>query len=448
MKKSDFSKILFFATVFVLMTGLPFLYGLYSAANKNAVYSVVRSFKINVELAWDSLFKNPELNYLQPLRYVGEGVTVNTAPDNDSLVFMSGFFDGHNGLKLIDRSGKPLMEQQLSFTDIFKDTSYLEQPPANDWQVDLHGAMMLPDGSTIFNFEYNGLVKLDHCGRVVWTVRTVSHHSVELAEDGGYWVPGRYRLGEESVSPFPPFPSPIDVDTVMKVSDDGVVLKEIDLVKLIYKNQLEAVLTANGTNIGKGFAWDEEILHLNKIEELSRDIAPDFPMFEAGDLLLSFRNLNLLMVIDPAGEEIKWWKTGPWIRQHDPEFMAGGSILVFNNNAYYSSYGDGWVTTPDMERVSNIIEYRPETDEYSIVYGGKPGQELLSVIRGKLEPTPAGGLLITEFAGGRVLEINKHKEVVWEYINRHNPGNAAEITEARIYPKNYFTLADWSCGKR
>ena len=56
-----------------------------------------------------------------------------------------------------------------------------------------------------------------------------------------------------------------------------------------------------------------------------------------------------------------------------------------------------------------------------------------------------GGLLITEFEGGRVLETDTPGQVIWEYINRYDQDEVAELTEARVYPVNYFEVTDWSC---
>jgi hypothetical protein len=80
------------------------------------------------------------------------------------------------------------------------------------------------------------------------------------------------------------------------------------------------------------------------------------------------------------------------------------------------------------------------------VYGGVERQKLLTVIRGKHELTARGGLLITEFEGGRVLETDSSGRTVWEYVNRFDADEVAEITEARIYPADYFTVSDWSCA--
>ena len=271
-------------------------------------------------------------------------------------------------------------------------------PPKTDWNIDIHGALALPDGSVVFNFDFGGLVKLDRCGNVVWTVARTTHHSVELAEGGGFWVPGSRYHPKENDSPFPPFQTPFEENTILKVSEDGEVLIEISAPKLFYDNGLESLLTSNG-EVFRAWGSAKEIVHLNKITELSSAIADDFPMFKAGNLGLSLREYNLILVVDPDTGKIIWWRIGPWLRQHDPEFKPGGKLIIFNNNIYRTAFGKSLEDkcSVSVPRVSNILEIDPISDEHRVIYGGVAGQEMLSIVRGKLELTQNSGLLVTEF---------------------------------------------------
>jgi len=87
--------------------------------------------------------------------------------------------------------------------------------------------------------------------------------------------------------------------------------------------------------------------------------------------------------------------------------------------------------------------YDLNADKHRVIYGGKNDEKMLSVIRGFVELTKNGGLLITEFEGGRVFEIDKDNRIVWEYINRYDTDEVAEITEARIYHSSYFSETNW-----
>ncbi len=233
----------------------------------------------------------------------------------------------------------------------------------------------------------------------------------------------------------------------MKVSEDGGVLTEISLPKLFYDEGLEALLTLGGHRVLR-VAGHSEIFHFNKIAELSSDIANHFPMFEAGDLLLSFRERNLILVLDPDMKKIKWWKIGPWLRQHDPEFKAGGTITVFNNNAYTENLFGANLEDECKDKVpciSNIVEIDPVSGDHSIIYGNTKGQEMFTLIKGRHKLTQNGGLFVAEFEGGRVFETDAAGRIIWEYINRYDSDEVAGITDARIYPARYFSVSDWSC---
>ena len=68
--------------------------------------------------------------------------------------------------------------------------------------------------------------------------------------------------------------------------------------------------------------------------------------------MLSISDYNMIMIVDPRTRRVKWWKIGPWLRQHDPEFKSGGTIVVFNNNAYRSAFGDDSLRAPpDYTRI-------------------------------------------------------------------------------------------------
>ena len=53
--------------------------------------------------------------------------------------------------------------------------------------------------------------------------------------------------------------------------------------------------------------------------------------------------------------------------------------------------------------------------------------------------------MITEFDGGRAFEVDAKGHTVWEYINRYDDNFVLEMTSARLYPRSYFTVGDWSC---
>jgi hypothetical protein len=385
--------------------------------------------------------------HLYPSRYPGAGVTRSeTDRSTPDFTFMSGFFGDRPEMRLIRRDGSVVNRWYVPLAQAFPDQTHILPPgrrPQSEWNIQLHGALALPDGSVVFNMSYIGMVKLDRCSKIEWTVPLMTHHTVEPSADGGFWAPGEHFV--ETGSAYLPVRAPYLEDTLVKVSADGEVEREISVPALIYGNPVvRSAYLANGLEIignsrdmGAGIT---ELVHVNDVEELSNEMADRFRLFEAGDLLVSLRNQHLLMVVDPRALAIKWFQVGPWIRQHDPDFTTRGTISVFNNNL-------------DMTRTgtvlggSNIVEIDPVTRETRIVYGSKRDQPLYSGSLGKHQHLGPGGehLLITEPEGGRVLQVDGDGNIVWEFINRFDDQAVARVSEALRYPEDYFAMDDWTC---
>lgn len=377
---------------------------------------------------------------LEEARHGGDGVTLfKQDAATPGLTLLGGFFDEDLGFRLIRLDGTIVNRWPARFHEIFPDPSHVkpaDRIPQTDWNAGVQGSRVFPDGSLVFNFEGLGLVKLDRCGAVQWTLPQMTHHSVDLAEGGGFWVPGTRYVDGPSVHPG--IAPPYDEDTILKVSPDGKILQEISVLSLFFENRLEYLLFANGLeNIE--VPEKQNLTHLNDIEELKSDMAAHFPEFAAGDLLVSLRNYNLVMVVDPRTHKVKWYQTGPWLKQHDPDFRPNGTISVFNNRS------DG-TETGSILGGSNIMEVDPRSGSTRVRYGNKPNQKLFTKFRGKHQWLDKGHLLITEAHAGRVFEIDAQGRTVWEYVDRYDEENVAIIAGAIRYPERYFTVKDWRCN--
>ena len=200
---------------------------------------------------------------------------------------------------------------------------------------------------------------------------------------------------------------------------------------MFYANEAEALLFANGRHaIDEGSHKD--LTHLNDIEILSKSDAAAFPLFEAGDMMLSLRNLNLVMVVDPATETVRWAQTGPWIRQHDPDFLPDGRIMVFDNRRDESGR--------QVFGGSRILVIDPVTREVETFYEGSEEAPFFSNVKGKQQFLANGDVLITEAETGRAFEVTPDGRIVWSYISRFDDDHAAKISEAVRYPENYADL--------
>jgi hypothetical protein len=155
-------------------------------------------------------------------------------------------------------------------------------------------------------------------------------------------------------------------------------------------------------------------------------------MFEAGDLLFSLRELNLVAVVDPQTGILRWSQHGPWLKQHDPDFHADGTITVFDN-----ATGTGR---------SLIRRIDPQTGEMSTEFAGNEAQPFYTWRRGKHQYLPNGNLLLTNAEHGRVLEVGPEGRMVWTRDMVWDAASNLIITEARHIPEGFFEQGVPTCN--
>ena len=138
-------------------------------------------------------------------------------------------------------------------------------------------------------------------------------------------------------------------------------------------------------------------------------------MFAAGDLLISVRHLNTIFVADPLSWRIKWLMTGPFVGQHDPDFLPNGHILLYDNRLS----GE----TPKLGN-SRLVEIDPLTKSVVWTFEGEGETAFYAHSRGEQQMLPNGDILYVDPYRGRVLEIapKAGNRLVWEWVNVIQPG--------------------------
>jgi hypothetical protein len=329
------------------------------------------------------------------------------------LTFVVG--NGRNGFGawLIDQDGTVRHRWQRSYSEVFPTAPQLLWQ-ARDSTIAWHGSHLYPDGSILFNFQDNnfpygsGLAKLDKDSRVVWKLERNTHHDVSVDDDGNIWVPAQHYR-PDGIPGFGNLKPWYYEDTVLKVSPDGKVLDEISVLEALrdwpglssvtYNEDVKVRLESNDPT------------HLNNVEPLPRAMAAAFPQFAPGDLLLSLRNMNTLVVLDPRTRKIVWAMHGQFVQQHDPDFLPNGHIMLFDNL--------GGVNGDASCGRSRVLELDPATTQVVWRYDGCGGTPFDSERRGTVELLPNGNVLIAESLRGRVLEVTHDAQprIVWEYFN-------------------------------
>ena len=299
----------------------------------------------------------------------------------------------------------------------------------------VHGLEVLDDGSLIFTFDGSiSLQRIDACGERQWATGGKFHHAVTL-DDTGETVWTFISGARAHVAALE------DSDTIAQVAvEDGAILRQISMDEVISKNPTIDILEIRrlhsndlGTNSRKTAGdWMSERFHFNDVDPLPAAIADRFDGFDAGDLLVSARSLNLVFIIDPDTLEVKWWRVGAVQRQHDPDWRPNGEIVVLNNR---------------MSRdFSEIISINPGTFERTTVFDGRQN-DFYTRIRGKHQLLDTGALVVTSPQQGRAFEVNRDGDVVFEIVNLKPDSDTTNyvISEMKWLPLNSFDLRNRKC---
>ena len=385
-----------------------------------------------------TLARRTSKHHLGPIVYQESGVSVidgaRIAPGTTMITSYWPDSDWGTGIRMIDVDGNTLHRWDIVPDEIFG------PPPRQLGRYQyIHGAHVFPNGDAIFNIEMRGVARVDACGGVIWALQNESHHSIAEGEDGNFWIPGLELYSGDSeadkdfVAHFPGLRTPLFDDRLLQISPDGEVLQELSVLKILYDNGLQRYLAKQ--NISKG-----DVTHLNDIEPLPTAIADQYPLFEAGDLVVSLRDPHLVLVVDPDTGVVKWHVSDLIIEQHDPDFIGDGWIGIFDNNTNTSNRGE-------MLGGSRIVAVRPHTGETEVLYPTPGAQPFYTRIAGKWQQLDNGNRLITEAKPGRIFEVTAEGETVWEWV--HEPYDDRQVTEVKEgsrYPYTVEQIAAWPCS--
>jgi hypothetical protein len=170
-------------------------------------------------------------------------------------------------------------------------------------------------------------------------------------------------------------------------------------------------------------------LHLNDVEVFPRSLEAGF--FKPGDVMISLRNIHSIIVFDQLTRHIKLLRIGGFTRQHDPDFLGGNSIIIFdNNNIGPAGFG----------QQSRILRLDAVTNELSTLYEGSEQDPFYTHIMGKQQLLDDGHMVITDSISGRGFEVDETGTVVWEFINLVDEGIVGIVEEVERIPVSYRSI--------
>ena len=262
--------------------------------------------------------------------------------------------------------------------------------------------------------KYSPVARIDRDGRVAWYRRDYSHHFAHLADGDVALVPGM-RIGEG------PIRIPVQtrkagawalhchrprLDFVHVIDGEGRLLEAISVLDAFVESRYGFLLrNANPCNP----------THLNFVHQVRED-AGGGAGIEAGDLVVSLRNLDAFGILDRGDHRLKRLVRGTFFRHHSVTHLEGTKFLMFDN------YGGDGVHGPSRLLQVDVAD---GTEHTVFPNGATPGhlQDLFSMKRGHISVSPdRRRVFVTFWEEGRAVEVRLADGAVLSvFTNLHHP---------------------------
>ncbi len=258
----------------------------------------------------------------------------------------------------------------------------------------------LDDGSLLVVISKNAVHKIDLRSNLLWSAQGAFHHDLAvdvirsevLALDREYQTePNALARGHGQVID--------DLITVLDL-DTGELKESFSLLDSVASSPYSYLLQSRDPNEHEPSLY-VDLLHTNHVEIIGRDHSTVDAM-AAGNLLISSRTINSILVLDRETKDLLWlWGPGNLTFQHHPTMLDNGNLLIFDNG-------------PNESVGSRVIELDPATLQIVWSYAASG---FFSATRGSAQRLPNGNTLITESDTGYVFEVTPGGDVVWEFAN-------------------------------
>ena len=323
--KTNLSKTWFILSFLLLLFAVSFGWGFISAKFKVFPYYTVRNV-MNTASTIEWLFQNNVMTSLSANEIntpvTRGGVTINKLPrGNDRFLLTTLYRDTQFVALIMDQQARTVHDWEIPYKQqklfMAKDTK-VSLPKKN---LMIHGASLDDNGNIYLVIEFRGLLKLNSASEHVWTLHIPAHHTVRIDKDASIWTISREKVNDSN-NWIPFATQPYWNDLIIHISPDGEILESFSVLDIIFNNQYEGILY--GGHPARPSISHEDPLHVNDILILTPKQADYFPDVNEGDLLISMRTINTVMIIDRHTHLIKWTMTGPFLRQHSPRISAAG----------------------------------------------------------------------------------------------------------------------------
>ncbi|MBI5218241.1 MAG: aryl-sulfate sulfotransferase [Bacteroidia bacterium] len=288
--------------------------------------------------------------------------------------------------------------------------------------------ILMPDGSLIFSggYECGYLCKVDRNSNLIWSNMTPCHHSIEPGTDGNFWICGYNSSTRNAVK--------------YQIRDDAI--KQISATegKILFEKSVFEILMENGYGRGCFFINPQitsnlsylDYIHLNDVQP----VLEDSKYWKKGDLFLSLRHQNLVLLYRPSTNKIIWSQNGPWLKQHDVDVIDSVRIGVFGNNAIDARFANERERLIDGHNNQYIYDF--SKNEYSTPYDAFfKSANIGTCTEGQSRILGDGDIFVEETEQGRLLYGNRAEEI-WSYIERIDENKICMFNWSRYITEKEF----------
>lgn len=409
-KNSTLIDKLFFAGLLIGVAFLSFVAGLAVNSYEEGVFKMVSG---EVEIAQQQsdfketikqFIKNKELRNIEPMVQNARVETWDRAQTQDGYTLIAIRYS--DTAYLINMEGKIVHRWTMPFTKAWPNPKHISSPKRAGFSY-VRTAKAYPNGDLLAVYENSldtpygyGIAKLDKDSKLLWRYNENAHHDVYVDQENGNIYGLKQVFVKQIIPGLEGLSYPILADDIITLSPSGNEISRISLLEAFRNSPYAQLLYTIPKN---EILWDR--LHTNSIYKLEPSIAAKFPMFRAGQLLISMRNINTIAVLDPETKKIVWAYQGIWKAQHSPVFLANGHILLMDNKGFVSG-GNPY---------SRLLEIDPVTLAINWVYTGNDKRPYYSEAYGYVQRLENGNTVATESYNGRVFEITKDGKIIWDY---------------------------------
>ena len=282
------------------------------------------------------------------------------------------------------------------------------------------------DGDTVRRFNYGlvwsggDLIYTDYRGRIARITQSnkstksemkwqnnIGHHDVGVY-DGNILAFSRENIYSEKLDLL------VQDDVIYQINPkngykfgDSISMYEVlsssnrvDIQKRFNENLLQGRSIDGGIREGGQYEAKNnsiKLFHANAITVLDDNYGEPFTK---GRVLLSLRNIDLVVLLDVESEEVVWTSKGVDLdRQHHPTMTSDGNIMLYDN---------GW----ERRNATRVIQINQQK-EIVWSYQAEPPESFYSQYMGSAQELPNGNVLVANSGNNSAFEVNKNKEIVW-----------------------------------